>query len=135
MRETKLWEKIRPHLLLWGEADRVENAIGSGMSDVFYDIAGKCGWIETKLEKNGLLYFEKFQPNWMAKHVRQGARVFVITMDREETIKIYPAGVILQQPRVPYDKWTTVNVTNVTPSMAMPAPYRSWKSVKEILTS
>jgi hypothetical protein len=135
MKETFLWNKLRPRFLLWGEADRVENSIGSGMSDVFYNFGGKTGWIETKLEKKGILYFEKFQPNWMSKHYRQGARVFVVSMAENETIHIYSWGVLQNLPRTPYDKWTTINITGVKANFSMPAPHRSWNSVRDVLTS
>jgi hypothetical protein len=105
------------------------------MSDVFYNIGGKTGWIETKVAKGDMIYFEKFQPNWMAKHHRQGARVFVVVMDKNEAIHFFPAGVILKAPRVPYDKWITVNMRDLPPVFCMEAPYKSWKSVREILTS
>lgn len=136
MRETKLWERIRPHLLLWGEADRVENSVVTGMSDVYYNIAGKTGWIETKVAKGDWIYFEKFQPNWMAKHVRQGARVFVMFLDKDDAIRLYPASVILGVRRELYDKWQRVFVPDLPrASHVLEPPYRSWKSVKEILTS
>ncbi|HEX9430276.1 MAG TPA: hypothetical protein VF944_07830 [Candidatus Bathyarchaeia archaeon] len=135
MRETKLYAKLRPHLMVWGECDRVENAVSSGMSDVFYNIGGKTGWIETKVTKGDLIYFEKFQPNWIAKHSRLGARMFVLVMDRRDTIHLYPAGVILKAPRVPYEKWITVNMNELPTVFNMEPPYRSWNSVRDILTS
>ena len=135
MKETKLYAKLRPNLMAWGECDRVENVLGSGMSDVFYNIGGKTGWLETKVAKGDLIYFEKFQPNWISKHHRQGARIFVVVMDRLETIHFYPAGIILKAPRKPYEKWITVDMKDLPPVFNMPAPYRSWRSVREILTS
>lgn len=137
MRETKLYEKIKPHLLAWGECDRVENVIGSGMSDVFYNIDGVVGWIETKIAKGDYIYFEKFQPNWMAKHVRGGMeRIFVFVLDRDENIRIYRASVVVRAPRSSYGKWVTVSMSDLgRPDYTMPSPYRSWRSVREILIS
>lgn len=135
MRENELFAKLQPHLAAWGEYDRVENAIASGMSDVFFNISGKTGWIETKVAKGDYIYFEKFQPNWIAKHHRQGARMFVIVMDKNEAIHVYPAAIILKAPRSLYEKWTLVNQRELPPVFNMQAPYRSWKSVREILIS
>lgn len=136
MKETKLWDRLRPRFLLWGECDRVENVVGQGMSDVFYNFSGKTGWVETKIiHSNGLIYFEKFQPNWIAKHHRQGARMFIIAMDVQDTIHIYPAGVILAAKRTLVKDWITVNTVEFKPSFSMPHPYRSWNSVRDILTS
>ena len=136
MKETVLWDRIRPQLLLWGEADRVENAVGSGMSDIFYNIGGKTGWIETKVAKGDWVYFEKFQPNWMRKHNRQGARLFVVILDAKETIHVFPVGVILAVKMEVYDKWQRLRLSELPRApITMERPYRSWNSVKQILTS
>lgn len=135
MRETKLFAKLKPHLMTWGEYDRVENVLGSGMSDVFYNIGGITGWIETKVAKGDLVYFEKFQPNWMRKHVRLGARVFVMILDKREIIHLYPAGVVLKAPSSSLDKWITVDMKTLPPAFKMDPPYRAWKSIRDILIS
>lgn len=135
MKETKLYERLRPHFASWGECDRVENSAVSGMSDVFYNFGGYTGWVETKIAHGSTIYFEKFQPNWISRHHRQGARIFVIAMDDAETIHVYPAGVILKAPRTPYRKWTTVQMTDMEPVISMPKPYRMWASIKDILIS
>lgn len=135
MKENKLYLKLRPHLLAWGECDRVENTLGPGMSDVFYNIGGKTGWLETKVAKGTKILFERFQPNWMAKHHRLGARIFVIVMDQKETIHVYRAGAVLKAPRTSYEKWISVDMSSLSPSFSMPAPYRSWGSIREILIS
>lgn len=135
MKETALFGKLRPHLASWGEYDRVENSIGSGMSDVFYNIGGTLGWIETKVAKGDYIYFEKFQPNWISKHARLGARMFIMVLDKQETIHLFRASVVLKAPRHAYEKWILVNMNDVPRGFSMPPPYRSWKSIKEILTS
>jgi hypothetical protein len=133
LKETKLFDKLRPHLSAWGEYDRVENILGSGMPDIFYNICGKTGWIETKVAKGDIIYFEKFQPNWLTKHHRQGARLFVVVMDKKESIHFYPAGVILKAKRTPVEKWITIDQRELPPVFNMPPPYRSWRSVRDIL--
>lgn len=135
MRETKLYQKIRPHLLVWGECDRVENAAGSGMSDVFYNIGGVCGWIETKVAKGSLIYFEKFQLPWIGKHHRIGGRIFIVVMDKDETIHVYPAGIVLKAERRSIEKWTVIDMNEMPPVFNMHAPYRSWGMVRDILTN
>lgn len=135
MKETKLYEKLKPHLLLWGECDRVENAIVSGMADVYYNIAGETGWIETKIAKSRTIFFEKFQLAWIGKHYRQGARIFVVVLDAKETIHFYPAGVILRATRTPNGKFVTINMDELPSVFNIMAPYKSWNSVKDVLTS
>lgn len=135
MKETEFFAKLQPHLAAWGEYDRVENLLSSGMSDVYYNIAGRTGWIETKVAKGDFIYFEKFQPNWIAKHHRQGARMYVMVLDKNETIHLYPAGVILQAPRYPRDKFTVINMNDLPRVFNMERPWKSWKSIREILIS
>ena len=132
MKETKLYAVLRPHL---GECDRVENSAASGMADVFYNIDGKTGWVETKLIKSGLIYFEKFQPQWIRKHSILGARIWVVAMDLRETIYFYYAADILVAPRTLIGKWATVRADDVTPYLKMEKPYKLWGRVHELLTS
>ena len=134
MKETKLYAILKPHL---GECDRVENSMTSGMADVFYNMGdGITGWVETKLIKSGLIYFERFQPQWLSKHSKLGARIWVVAMDSQETIYFYPAdGGILQAPRTLIGKWTTIKVEDISTPFKMLKPYKSWGYVRELLTS
>lgn len=131
MKETKLYAKLRPQLIKWGQVDRVENVLGSGMSDIFYNIAGSVGWIETKVAKGDMIYFEKFQPNWINKHLRQGfKRMFVMVLDKRHTIHLWYANEILAAPRVPYEKWQVVNINDLPEaSVVLEPPYRNWDDV------
>lgn len=135
MKETKVYAKLRLNLDSWGECDRVENAVGSGMSDVFYNIEGKTGWIETKVEKKGGIYFEKFQPNWIAKHSRLGARMFVVVMLSDETLCFFRAHEVLRVPRTVVGRWQVVSLADVMPRIKMTKPYRRWSEVRELLIS
>lgn len=135
MRESELYAKLRPHLASWGEVDRIENIVGSGIADVFYSISGKCGWIETKVAKGDLIYFEKFQPNWLRKHHRQHVRLFVVVLDSDLAIRFYPAGVILKAPQRAEKDKIVVDMRDMPKVFTMPTPYRSWASVRDILTS
>lgn len=135
MRETELFAKLQPHLKEWGTYDRVENALGAGMSDIYYNIKGTVGWIETKVAKGDWIYFEKFQPNWMNKHLRQGFhRMFIIVLDKNEMIHLWRAYQVLDAPRVPYEKWQAVNMNDLPPAkIVMEKPYRHWESVRNEL--
>lgn len=136
MKESKLYAKLQPYLSRWGEVDRVENVLGSGMSDVFYNIDGVVGWVETKVMKRGLLYFEKFQPNWMRKHVRAGfSRVFVVAIDERETILVWRASRVVDGKFVPQSKWLTFDTSQAEPNLTMPKPYTKWLAFKDTLIS
>lgn len=131
MRETELFQKLQPHLSKWGAYDRVENALGSGMSDVFYNINGSVGWIETKVAKGDMIYFEKFQPNWINKHLRQGfKKMFVMVLDKRHDIHLWYASEVLAAPRMPYEKWQVVNISDLPEaSVVVERPYRNWDDV------
>lgn len=136
MKENKLYAKLQPYLIRWGEADRVENILGSGMSDIFYNIEGTTGWIETKVLKQDLLYFEKFQPNWMRKHTRIGLnRIFVVAIDSKESILVWKASRVVNGVFVPKEKWLTFDIKQAAPDLVMPKPYVKWLSFKEMLVT
>ena len=132
MKETKVYAVLRPHL---GECDRVENSLVSGMADVFYNLGGITGWVETKLIKSDLIYFEKFQPQWISKHSKIGARIWVVAMDSRETIYFFHPEEILTSPRTLVGKWTTIKVDDLEPHLITMKPYKSWGQVRELLTS
>lgn len=137
MKETKLYSKLRPQLVKWGAIDRVENVLGSGMSDVFFNITGKTGWLETKVAKGNEIYFEKFQPNWMRKHIRNGLnRIFVIVMDRNDSILVYKAIHIIEAPMCPKKDWLIVQLSDLPePEIRMTTPYREWELLRQVLIS
>jgi hypothetical protein len=133
MKETNLFARLRPHLAAWGEYDRVENTVGSGMADIYYNIGGHTGWIETKVAKGDLIMFEKFQLNWIRKHHRQGARLFVMVLDKQGAIHLYPAGVILNAQVFSKEKWVCIDQRTLPRVFSMLPPYKSWKSIRDIL--
>lgn len=137
MKETKLYAKLRPHLVQWGACDRIENVLGSGISDVFYNIKGRVGWLETKVAKGGDVYFEKFQPNWMRKHLRCGFQhIFIVVLDKKESILLYSASDIVQAPMYPKDDWLIVQLSDLPrPLLEMPSPYRAWDLFRQALIS
>lgn len=137
MKETKLYAKLRPQLIKWGVCDRVENTLGSGMSDVFYNIGGNVGWIETKVAKGNEIYFEKFQPNWMRKHVRAGFQyMFVVVMDRHEAISLYRASQVIDAPMYPKNDWLVVQIDDLPlPLLKMEKPYLKWDVFRLALIS
>lgn len=138
MRETKFYERLKVRFDKWGETDRVENSLGSGMSDVYYNFGGVCGWIETKVAKGDNIYFEKFQPNWMRRHVRQGAtRMFVMVIDEYETIYVFRSADIVDSMFTPYKKWLLLGLHQCPPSLVMQKPYSNfqWGQMHDLLIS
>lgn len=138
MRETKLYAKLRPQITKWGVVDRVENTLGSGMSDIYYNIGGRTGWIETKVAKGNEIYFEKFQPNWMRKHVRQGFwRMWVVVMsDKGEHISIYQARDVVDAKMYPDKDKLVVQLSDLPQYvLRMYSPYTDWENFRMVLIS
>ena len=104
-----------PHLLAWGDASRVENAVESGMPDISYAIEGVQGWIETKLVRRGLLHFEKFQLAWLRKrlrHAHDNLWIFAVD-DKGEAFYVYSALQVIMANRVLKRDWLVINVSNI----------------------
>lgn len=128
---------MRPHLNRWGTCDRVENVLLSGMPDVFYNIEGKVGWLETKVAKGDEVYFEKFQPNWMRRHVKQGLyRVFVVVYDKDEAVRLYHAQQFLNVTLYPSRDWLIARMSDASePVVVIPAKGRDWEPFRQALIS
>lgn len=137
MKETKLYAKIRPKISDWGICDRVENIVLSGMSDIFYNIDGCVGWLETKVAKGNDIYFEKFQPNWLKKHWRNGfRRLFIVVMDKHESIHVYRAEVLFDVPKRAKSDWIIVSMDDLPdPEVLLTKPYNDWASFRTALIS
>jgi hypothetical protein len=135
MRETKLYARLRPQLVKWGEVDRVENSAGVGMPDVYYNIEGVQGWLETKVAKGPVVYFERFQLPWMRRHVKQGNhRIFVVVLIEPDQIMVCRASQVVQAPRASYNKWVTVAVEDLEPEFVLTRPYK-WSKLRQTLIS
>lgn len=137
MRETKLYSKLRPQLTRWGVVDRVENTLGSGMPDVYYNMGGVTGWLETKVAKGDEVHFEKFQPNWMRKHLRAGlSRIFVVVMHRDSAIIVYRAQDVVDTPMYPQNDKLVVQLSDLPPYvLKMYEPYHRWDEFRQALIS
>lgn len=136
MKETKLYERIRPKLEKWGTCTRVENELGSGTPDVFYSIQRIGGWIETKVAKGKYIYFEKFQMPWYRRHLKVGFdRIFVVVLD-DDVIKVWNARDVVRAPVESYEKWTVVHVSNLPqPACMFRLQDGSWDAFEATLIS
>src|SRR3954470_1689211 len=108
LRESHLYQRIEPKLNQWGAATRIENALAGSLPDIIYCIKGTVGFIETKLEKGGQLYFEKFQIPWAIRQLKAGCRhLFVVAMPDydDTTLLVYDYENIVATPRFMRGKW------------------------------
>jgi hypothetical protein len=137
MLETALFARLSPKLKAWGAVDRVENSQGSGMWDCHTRFEGIGGWIETKMEKGGKLYFERFQPNFARRQLRAGAtNLFVIAGrdSRNGYMAVYHASTVLAAPMTFERKWKTVRVEDLEPCLEMTKQY-NWDALRLLLSS
>lgn len=135
MREDKLYARLRPYLKKWGNIERIENSVSSGIWDIHYCIDGQLGWIETKIEKGGLLYFEKFQPSFGRRMQRAGCEnLYVMTSGPNyDEIRVYLAHVVLSAPMTKKGKWTVVKTEDIPAFLILKKPY-DWEMLRSLLT-
>lgn len=135
MLESKFYAKMRPHFKNWGEHSRVENSIESGMPDIFYCFGGEQGWIETKVEKQGWVYFEIFQPNWIRRYTRVGAKISILVMREDDyTILAYRGSQLNHGLLQPHKKKRRAHLLDLgTPALTLTPPY-NWLTLRLLLT-
>lgn len=133
MLETALYAKLRPRLTKWGTISRVENVLESGMWDIHYCFEGQLGWIETKVEKQGWTYFEKFQPNWGRRYFKAGATNLFIIIERDSgEVMTYHVKELLESTREPYRKWVRVRTKDLVPCHVL---NDNWEELRLLLSS
>ena len=82
--ETQVVESLLPLARVSdAQLQRIElGAVGPGVPDVNYCIGGMEGWLELKATENWSVPFRPGQPGWIARRVRAGGRVFILTRRR-----------------------------------------------------
>lgn len=136
MLETSLYSRVKPHLDKWGSHSRVENTVEPGMWDIHYCFNGMFGWIETKVEHQGKLYFEKFQLPWGQRYQRAGAlKLFVLASlaGEKSPMALYHSSTVLKATRTPERKWITVRTSDLDPLLVMTKKY-DWDALRLYLT-
>lgn len=137
MLETALFARLSPKLKAWGAVDRVENSIASGMWDCHTCFSGVSGWVETKMEKGGKLYFERFQLNFARRQLQAGATNLFVIAGRDARngyMGVYHATTVLTAPRTVERKWQTVRVEDLEPCLEMTKQY-DWDALRLLLSS
>lgn len=119
----------------FGQIERIENVIGSGTPDVYYTIEGVPGWIETKVAKKRIVYFEKYQLGWYRRHMRRGLKHLFISVLSNDEIYFYHAGEAVKAPREVVEKWTTVKMDDMTPDLVLSGTKLDWGSLRSLLIS
>ena len=132
--------KVKGYLSEWGDHDRIENAIGSGIPDISYCIAGRQGWLELKIvHANGKIYFQQFQPAWLKRRARhsRGTGVFVLAagINGDKTwLWLYPPQAIFDAELAKEDRWLTVRRDRLKPMVAGQDVLQTWLEIKTALS-
>lgn len=136
MRESDFWSQhCRAPLNKGMVSDRIENVAGSGMPDVSYSINDVTGWLELKVEKAGLLYFQRSQLPWMIRRLRHCSRVFVLAYGTTGIVRLIHAPEVLRAEQAMVKKWVTVRWKDLTPVVELRAKPWRWENVRKVLNS
>ena len=130
MKENALWSLIRRNIK--GHCQRVENAVGLGTPDVNCCYEDIEVWIELKIVKGNLIYFEWSQIAWIKQrtHEKINGNVLIMARHKDDIIafdarflpteklkrKVNKAGLDIRD--VNYIRW--------------PKPY-DWKEIQEYI--
>ena len=136
MNETQFYSSHVKKLDKHGHLTRIENKLGSGTPDVSYSIGGCTGWMETKVIKEGRLWFEKFQLPWMSKRLRfcRPTDLWVLAVSEDRlVIHLWPAWRVVKAPRLGIRKWSTVLVSDLDEFYRCSKPWR-WDEVARLIT-
>jgi hypothetical protein len=137
MLETALYARIQPKLKAWGALDRVENTMGSGMWDIHLCCGGVHNWVETKMEKSGELFFERFQLSFARRQMNSGATNLFVVAGRDSRnghMGVYHASTLLAAPRTLKAKWHVIRVEDLEPCLEMTKAY-DWDALRLLLSS
>ena len=85
MKESGLWATMKKGVSRFGDFQRIESVVGSGVPDVNYCVGGNEGWIELKHVKawpkrsrtNVPIEYRSEQPVWWYNRRKAGGRVWV----------------------------------------------------------
>lgn len=109
MKEASFYHSIRPGLTKRGHVCRIENRVGSGMSDVNFAVGGLEFWLELKVAKGQKLYFETSQPIWIKERIKVGIMPLILWLSADETrMHLCLGSALLAADKEYIKKWVVV---------------------------
>ena len=75
---THVWGPLRKNSPVSVHWNRIENAVGTGMSDLEGCHGGVSVWVENKVYEGNKVHFQPTQPVWIIRRRMAGGRVFVL---------------------------------------------------------
>jgi len=95
---------------------RVENAISSGLPDIYVAYKGRSFWVETKVVKKNCArpHFERAQPVIINRLANEGVPVFVVVRNDEGEIWTFKAPLTIRDGEIEHSRvWIDNETSNV----------------------
>jgi hypothetical protein len=131
--ESDLWASVRANLPDdRTQLCRIENEVGTGISDVNACRDGQERWIELKLVKGDRIYFRCSQRSWITRRTQVGGKVFVLARDGD-VLLLYDGFLAATAPSHPYKNGKSYYVKRAdlpTPLWSHPKPV-DWRGLRE----
>jgi hypothetical protein len=96
VKETELYEQVST--CMPGDVTRIENAISSGIFDMYWCYSGSGHWIEGKIRKGNRIFVRGTQYIWALRQIRSGMRNlwFLVMRDADDVPELYWANSITE---------------------------------------
>lgn len=133
--ESQLWAQIRASL---SSADthvsRIENTVGTGISDVSACHGGVEVWLELKVFHGQRLHFRASQRIWITNRTHVGGRVFVVAR-MDNVLMIFDGKAVVDTPnyKIETSKAFSILLQDLpTPLYSCKKPF-DWTKIKQAL--
>lgn len=135
MRESEFYKKIREPLMKRGHLSRIENKAGAGVPDVTFATSGMEFWLELKVEKGNLLYFEPSQPIWMKERIKVGVMPLILWLSSDEsTIHLCEAESLIRAKKTYIRGFAVAQSSDLRQWLFLRKPKTDWdKMVKRMI--
>ena len=131
IKESEYWQQLKRGLDGFDvHMSRIENAAGSGISDVSACHRGVEVWLELKVSHGNKLSFRNTQRIWISKRSAVGGNVLLIINMAGETV-IYKAMDVVHLPHknAPDNRSFTVDLSDMPPPAAKFKKPIPWEEV------
>ena len=120
-----VWHPLRNHS---PEVDwcRLENLVGTGMSDANGCLNGVDVWVENKLIHGNRIKFQPQQPAWIYRRVAHGGRVFILAR-KDGAMYLWHGVQVLRlvgpNPTVSKSGDIYADIRNIAPVLKLEEPF------------
>jgi hypothetical protein len=131
--QRHVWEPLRKATSPPVDWMRLENLVGTGMSDANGCLNGVEVWVEHKIVKGHRIIFRPTQPAWMTRRAIHGGRVFVLAR-KDDFLYLWSGPglrVLLQSCQTQGDT-LVADYRAADPVLLLPKPF-DWQLLLETL--